>query len=985
MGTMVKKFNPIITILLVVSMVLSGCPEPKPPVVIPPPKVTVWTSTVICANPLIGFTVEEGHTFSVDLEIKDDAGNFQPVRRVNSASPNGSDTLYPVNSSSKDGGVIEAGYWVNAQEHVYRRCYVADRWYWNRVADYDHPDFDFDLDVDWENGIAVLLFAAVSVAVINGIEAILPDFAVDDPDPNDDQFPLLPGFGVFEITRTGTYRLKVRAQNLPAPMISDEYSMVAPGDDCGNVVEPDNTPPIISFDEVDEEGNPSIINFECGEEDFFTVVEALEGVSAYDEYEDASIVVTVTGVDEVGSVGPATYYIVYSATDTAGNNTTVERTVNVHDTTPPVITLLGATTITLNKGDVWSDPGVTAVDSCQGSTLVEITGEVKTNIPGSYTLTYTAMDPSGNIATVTRTVIVLAPADTNPPVITINGQSSMSIECGDTFIDPGATALDDIDGVKTVSVSGEVDEANPGTYTIYYISTDAAGNTAEEERVVNVQDTTSPSVVLRGSSSVTILQGDAWSDPGASATDLCEGDMEVVPQGVVDVNVVGVYTLIYRVTDSAGNTASVQRAVTVSPLVDPDRDDDGVPDDEDNCPDHANPDQLDTDGDGRGNACDATPYGEVAPTVTILGPNPQTVTQGGVWVDPGVQITDDLDVGLVAQVINPPNTAVLGTYTVTYRATDRGGNSSQENRTVIVTEVPDTTSPIIALVGANPLTVTVGTSWSSVDPGVNVTDDRDVDVDVSVDVSGLNTNQVGDDYEVVYMATDDAGNSASVARNVIVVAEDVDITPPVITLLGLDPETVNVGGVWSDPGFTVSDNEDPTPTVVVTGTVNVEVVGQYLLTYTATDDAGNTAVVTRTVNVVGLEEFIFTFYPERALTNGVLEAVFGGSDKFYLKLASGQKPYIVTALFEDSSAIKLRVNLDNSITLIQRVGASIAWEPVLTEAGEILLTKDWTHLTGDTPQDIYAFAGDATMPSDGSGDIQRIISVRVNTGTLTLE
>jgi len=38
--------------------------------------------------------------------------------------------------------------------------------------------------------------------------------------------------------------------------------------------------------------------------------------------------------------------------------------------------------------------------------------------------------------------------------------------------------------------------------------------------------------------------------------------------------------------------------------VDTDRDGDGVANDKDNCPDDANKDQLDTDADGKGDACD---------------------------------------------------------------------------------------------------------------------------------------------------------------------------------------------------------------------------------------------------------------------------------------------------------------------------------------------------------------------------------------------
>jgi hypothetical protein len=65
-------------------------------------------------------------------------------------------------------------------------------------------------------------------------------------------------------------------------------------------------------------------------------------------------------------------------------------------------------------------------------------------------------------------------------VITLKGEASITLEVGDSFTDPGATATDAVDGNLTdsITVTGSVNTAVVGEYTLTYNVTDAAGNAA---------------------------------------------------------------------------------------------------------------------------------------------------------------------------------------------------------------------------------------------------------------------------------------------------------------------------------------------------------------------------------------------------------------------------------------------------------------------------------------------------------------------------
>lgn len=256
------------------------------------------------------------------------------------------------------------------------------------------------------------------------------------------------------------------------------------------------------------------------------------------------------------------YTLTYTYTDNQGNAATpVTRTVNVVDTTAPVITVTDAT-LSIEVGSTFTAPTATASDNLDSDATVTASGTVDASTVGSYTLTYTHSDSEGNAATsVTVTVNVV---DTTAPVVTINGNAAVTLEAGATFTDAGATATDNYDTTATVVVSGTVNNAALGTYTLTYTSTDASGNVGTATRTVTVVDTTAPTITVSGGLAVTVQIGETFTTPTATFTDNLDATGTVTSSGTVDTATVGTYTITYTSTDTSGNTQTVDLIVTVS-------------------------------------------------------------------------------------------------------------------------------------------------------------------------------------------------------------------------------------------------------------------------------------------------------------------------------------------------------------------------------------------------------------------------------------
>lgn len=157
----------------------------------------------------------------------------------------------------------------------------------------------------------------------------------------------------------------------------------------------------------------------------------------------------------------------------------------------PNVVLVGSSTVDLDVGDTYTEQGATWTDIQDGSGTIAspTTGSVNTSVAGQYTLTYTYND-SGSPSlsdTATRTVNVNTVGN-DCPVLTLTGAGTITIEINTTYADLGATWTDTEDGSGNATVSGSVNNAVEGAYTLTYSYTDLDNCTRSITRTVNVED-----------------------------------------------------------------------------------------------------------------------------------------------------------------------------------------------------------------------------------------------------------------------------------------------------------------------------------------------------------------------------------------------------------------------------------------------------------------------------------------------------------------
>lgn len=176
----------------------------------------------------------------------------------------------------------------------------------------------------------------------------------------------------------------------------------------------------------------------------------------------------------------------------------------------------------------------------------------------------------------------------------------------------------------------------------------------------------------------------------------------------------------------------------------------------------------------------------------------------------------------------------LGTYLVKYTAQYGEFVGTTYRRVHVV----DTQAPVITLV-ADPEKFTFP-NQTYVEEGFTATDSHDGDLTALV--QRTETREA-----VTYTVTDASGNTTTVQRTIVYD----DPVPPELTLMGAPAVYLTLGQQYREPGFVATDNcdGDLTGQVTVSGHVDTETEGNYILMYSVADAYDNLVTVSRRVNV----------------------------------------------------------------------------------------------------------------------------------------
>lgn len=493
--------------------------------------------------------------------------------------------------------------------------------------------------------------------------------------------------------------------------------------------------------------------------------------------------VTIMNTHDPGdffTVGTTT--VIYTATDASGNTSSCSFNVTISDADSPEIPCPANIAINNSSGQCgasasWALP--TATDNCTVDTVFSSAQPGDFFPVGTTTVTYTAVDNSGNSSSCSFTIIVNDAE--NPTALCQQGNilvfldNTGNLTISASQVDAGS---DDNCGIDSMGVSPSSFNCDSlGLRTVTLTVFDAAGNSSSCNAVVDVRDALPPTAMCKDYSAAlddngTVAVNPTFIDDGS--TDNCTIDSMAVNPSVLTCDDIGTNNVFLTVYDQSGNAQSCLAIVTIEDKTSP-----------------------------KAHCQNITVYLDVTGLVVV---NPQLVNNGS---------TDNCSIDSMALSINGFTCADIGPNAVTFSAFDPSNNSATCNAVITVQDtvpptlicrqdtiiqvplsVTDTIVNDIGLVGVMD-TCGLDSIWFSLS---GATTGNGTGGDVSGTSFGVDTTTV------TYYARDVNGNVASCSFRVIVVQVGLTITCPGNIVVANQPNSCGAQVFNLDPIITPIDS-----------------------------------------------------------------------------------------------------------------------------------------------------------------------------------
>ena len=657
--------------------------------------------------------------------------------------------------------------------------------------------------------------------------------------------------------------------------------------------------------EINTEMTP--IKIEATDNSGQAVTNKVEGLPDGVTFDEATNTISGTP-SEVGS-----YDITVTTTDENGNSETTTFTIDVEDTTKPTVESVADQTQEINtkiepiKIEARDNSGQAVTNKVDGLpdgvTFDEATNTISgtPSEVGSYTVTVTTTDESGNATETTFTIDV---EDTTKPTVEDIANQTQEVN---TEIEPikieatdnsGQAVTNKVDGLPdgvtfdeaTNTISGTPSEV--GSYDITVTTTDKNGNSETTTFTIDVEDTTKPTVesvadqTQEVNTEITPITIESEDNSGQTVTNKVDG----LPDGVTfdeatntisgTPSKVGSYDITVTTTDENGNSETTTFTIDVEDTTKPTVE--SVADQTQEVNTEINPIKI-----------EATDNSGQAVTNKVEG------LPAGITFD---EATNTIS-GTPSEV---------GSYTVTVTTTDENGNATETTFTI---DVEDTTKPTVEDITdqtqeinteINPIKIeTTDNSGQTITNKVEGLPDGVTFDEATNTISGT-PSEVGS-YTVTVTTTDENGNATETTFTIDVE----DTTKPTVEDITDQTQEINTEmtpikiEATDNSGQAVTNKVEGLPdgvtfdeaTNTISGTPSE--VGKYLITITTIDKDGNTATTTLTINVID------TTTPEQPTINKVTENSTEVSGR-------GEPGTVVEVTFPDGNKVEGKVDSDGN-------------------------------------------------------------------------